>query len=296
MQQSVIEGFRPSRQQRRLWQKQQYDHSPAYRARCAVLIRGPLDHSILKAAVQGLFVRNEILRTSFHFLPGMSMPLQIVEDDARPRIDEFDLSILDPQSQNDKIENLFSESRAAGAYLAMARLSDFNHALIIDLPALCADARTLANLVEELQLLYSAALGGEAVNHEVFQYAQFTEWQNEVLKEADSYESRRFWREHQSATNTAQHLPYEMSPKVKGIFSPEIHETVIGAETISAIDETALKFGVRPETFLLSCWQVLLWRLMRQSPIVVGNLFDGRNYEELQRALGPFAQTLPVTA
>jgi amino acid adenylation domain-containing protein len=300
MQQSVIEGFRPSRQQQRLWQRQQHDLSAAYRARCAVVIRGHLDQSILNAAIKNLFVRNEILRTTFHFLPGMSMPLQIVEDNARPRIEEYDLSALDPQSQEDKIENLFSESELldAGhsANLALARLSESNHALIIDLPALCADARTLSNMVEELQLLYSAILRGEDIADEVFQYAQFSEWQNEFLKESDSEASRKFWQAHQSVTNTAQHLACEMCPSSKSIFSPKIFETVIAAETTSRINEIALKFGVRHETFLLSCWQALLWRLTRQSPIVVGNLFDGRNYEELQRAFGPFAQILPVSA
>ena len=286
--QSVIEGFRPSRQQQRLWQRQQHDHSSAYRARGAVLIRGRLDRSVLKAAIESLFVRNEILRTAFHFLPGMSMPLQIVEDDARPQVEEYDLSALDPQGQDDKLREL-SESPAAGhsASLALASLSDSSHALIIDLPALCADARTLANIVDELQLLYSAALRGEDVTDEVFQYAQFSEWQNEFLKEFDA---------EASAPTTPLHLPCEMRPSGNTIFKPKCYETVIGAETTSRIEKIALEFGVRHEAFLLSSWQALLWRLTHQSPIVIGNLFDGRNYEELQRALGPFAQILPVSA
>jgi len=298
MQQSVIEGFRPSRQQQRLWQRQQHDHSPAYRARCAVLICGQLDQSILNRTIESLFARNEILRTTFHFLPGMSMPLQIVEDGARPHIDEYDLSTLDPQTQAGKIENLFGDSATAAeaAYLAIVRLSDSSHTLILDLPALCADTRTLSNIVEELQLLYNAALRGEDVTDEVFQYAQFSEWQNEFLKESDSEASERFWQEHQAPTTTAQHLPCEMRLSGKTIFNPKVCEIIIGAETTSRIDKLAIEFGVRHETFLLSCWQAALWRLTHQSPIVIGNLFDGRNYEELQHALGPFAEILPLTA
>ena len=301
MQQSVIEGFRPSRQQQGLWLRQQHDHSPAYRARCAVLIRGQLDQSILKRTIESLFVRNEILRTTFDFLPGMSMPLQIIKAEAEPHIDEYDLSDLDPQSQADKIENLFSglsesTTAAESPYVALARLSDSSHTFILDLPALCADASTLANIVEELQLLYNAVLQGEDVSDEVFQYAQFSEWQNEFLKESDAEASERFWQEHQALTTTAQQLPCEMRPNGKTIFKPKMCETVIRAEITSGIDKLAIEFGVRHESFLLSCWQTLLWRLMRQSPIVIGNLFDGRNFEELHRALGPFAQILPVTA
>src|SRR5262249_31420990 len=46
--------------------------------------------------------------------------------------------------------------------------------------------------------------------------------------------------------------------------------------------------------FLLTCWQVLLWKLTAESNIIVGAAFDGRYYEELQDALGLFVKYLPL--
>ncbi|HEX5720291.1 MAG TPA: amino acid adenylation domain-containing protein, partial [Thermoanaerobaculia bacterium] len=47
---------------------------------------------------------------------------------------------------------------------------------------------------------------------------------------------------------------------------------------------------------LLTCWQLLLWRLSGQSDIAVGVICDGRKFEELGSALGLFARAVPVHA
>lgn len=59
-----IQGFHLSPQQKRLWLLQQ--NSSVYLTNCAILIEGSLQVNILKAALQKVIDRNEILRTSFH--------------------------------------------------------------------------------------------------------------------------------------------------------------------------------------------------------------------------------------
>ncbi|MGH9362502.1 MAG: hypothetical protein ACRD2T_11350, partial [Thermoanaerobaculia bacterium] len=49
----VVAGFRLSPQQRRLWSLGGGDAASAYRASCAVAIRGPLDVGALAAAIRG---------------------------------------------------------------------------------------------------------------------------------------------------------------------------------------------------------------------------------------------------
>ena len=48
--------------------------------------------------------------------------------------------------------------------------------------------------------------------------------------------------------------------------------------------------------FLLTCWQIVLWRNLDNPDIVVGKLYDGRKYEELQAAIGLFAKYLPIAS
>ena len=47
--------------------------------------------------------------------------------------------------------------------------------------------------------------------------------------------------------------------------------------------------------FLLACWQTLLYRITNQSEIIVGQVFNGREYEELQATLGLIAKSLPIS-
>ncbi len=49
-----------------------------------------------------------------------------------------------------------------------------------------------------------------------------------------------------------------------------------------------------PASIPLACWQVLLSRLTGQPETTVGLACDGRNYEELEHALGPLQRYVPV--
>ncbi|HVT16315.1 MAG TPA: amino acid adenylation domain-containing protein [Thermoanaerobaculia bacterium] len=75
--QPVVTGFALSPQQQRLWLLGEAAGQGAPYAACgAFLVTGPLDGSRLRAAVERVAARHEILRTTFERPPGMSLPLQ----------------------------------------------------------------------------------------------------------------------------------------------------------------------------------------------------------------------------
>src|SRR5207248_5003094 len=51
-----------------------------------------------------------------------------------------------------------------------------------------------------------------------------------------------------------------------------------------------------PRTFMLACWQALLWRVTGQPEVVLGFASLGRTHEELEAAVGAFAKVLPLHA
>src|SRR3569832_755746 len=97
MEQQLVEGFRLSPQQERLWRLQK--GSSAFRAGCSVLIEGRLDSSALREALWRVVNRHEILRTAFRLLPGMDAPLQVIVDEAVCAADEIDLSSVPGDEQ-----------------------------------------------------------------------------------------------------------------------------------------------------------------------------------------------------
>src|SRR5262249_18760629 len=105
MQQEVLNGFRLSPQQKRLWLSQQAGQPHC--AQLSILIEGLLDKEALNETVRQLSARHEILRTGFECLPGMRWPVQVIaEQTALP----FNEVCLDSAS-DDFIAQLCEEER-----------------------------------------------------------------------------------------------------------------------------------------------------------------------------------------
>jgi amino acid adenylation domain-containing protein len=304
MQRETINGFRLSPQQRRLWLLQR--GSSAYRAQSAILIEGDLRPEVLKEAVYRIVRRHEILRTTFHCLPGMKLPVQVVAEESSPSSlplwQDDDLSDRSAPEQAEKIEELFREDRrrpfdfGQGPLLRafLLRVSVERHILFLSLPSICADAWTLKNLALEIGRFYESCLMDEAPSGEPMQYAQFSEWQNELIEDEDAEAGREFWRRHTFSAPPAVELPFESKRAGKNGFEPDSSMLELDRGIAVGLDAVAERQGVSTEVFLLACWQTLLWRLTAQSGVVIGCAQDGRRHEVLQSAFGLFAKWLPI--
>jgi amino acid adenylation domain-containing protein len=307
MQREIINGFRLSPQQRRLWLSQL--GSAAFRSQTAILIEGGLRPEVLKEAVYRIVRRHEILRTTFHILPGMKLPVQVVAEESSasslPLWWEDDLSDRSAPEMTEKIEKLSGEDRCPfdlgrGLLLSafLLRVSVERHILFLKLPSICADARTLKNLTLEISLSYEACLMDEAFFGVPIQYAQFSEWQNELLDDEDAEAGREFWRKQILSVPPAVALPFEIEGEGQNGrqngFEPASFILALDRGIAVNLEAAAERQGVSNEVFLLACWQTLLWRLTAQSCIVVGCAHDGRRHEVLQSALGLFARWLPI--
>ena len=186
----TIKGYRLSPQQKHLWLLQQNDLRQPYRAHCSVFIEGNLDRTILSTAVQNVVGRHEILRTTFHCLPGMTIPLQTISDRIPLSINYSDLSNFNAQEQEAKVRAIAKEAESLSfdfeqgliLHLSLVTLSPFQHKLFINLPALYADTITLQNLVSEISRAYEAELLHQELTDEPMQYILVSEWQNELLE------------------------------------------------------------------------------------------------------------------
>jgi hypothetical protein len=266
------------------------------RAQCAISIEGDVSVNALENSLQRIVERHEILRTSFHRQPGVKIPFQVIGDISRPRWEHIDLSGHESSEQQVRIERLF---RAEGdrsfdfengspLRLLLVRMSGSKHLLIATLPAICADSNTLKNLVRELVQFYGQGHLEETLLKEPMQYADFSQWQNELLAEdeEESQAGKAFWQEQQLSSPLGP-LPYEGEKESRSI---ERDAAVFASNHVMPdVGERTSLYA-----FLFSCWQTLLWRLTGQSDFVVEAICDGRDYEELQGALGPYAKALPL--
>jgi amino acid adenylation domain-containing protein len=290
-----VQGFRLSPQQRQLWSHQGAGRS--FRTHCTLSLSGELRADALRAALERVIARHEILRTSFRRSPGIRFPIQVIQEAAAPFWEAADLTgVADEERQARLRERLLQAERRAFdlergplVHAVLVTLEPERHALFLGLPAICADRRTLGNLVREL----AASYAGELDDEEPVQYVQVSEWQHELLESEESRAGRDFWRE-QDLTPVYQLSLILAEGPSRAEGAAESVPVHLGADAGARLAETAARLGAEPADVLLAAWGSLLWRLAGGPDAGVGFLTDGRAHEDLQGAMGLFARFLPL--
>jgi len=298
----VIEGFRLSPQQRHLWSLQQAGDERQYRAQCAILIEGNLDLRVLRAVLRDISDRYEILRTTFRCPHGTNIPLQGVNEQSAPWIEEYNLSTYDTLRQEAEIEALFQEvgrirfdlANGPALRISLLTLAADRHMLLVNVPSLCVDAASLRILMREIGRRYSACVRCQELSDEPYQYADLAEWENELLESEEAQEGKKHWREAEALAARAPKLPFEKRALARTAFEPRLLASPLNPELTAKINRLVAGYNVSAAAFFLACWQILLWRLTGDSDFATGLVCDGRTYEGLREALGLFAKTLPV--
>ncbi|MDQ3918841.1 MAG: AMP-binding protein, partial [Acidobacteriota bacterium] len=296
----VVEGYRLSPQQEHVWSSSGGAGGGAFCARAAIRIEGELDEGRLASALRAVIDRHEILRTSFQRLPGMDAPLQVIHEPRAPHVARRDLSGLDAPAQAAALARLFEEAGrqsfdfgdAPLVRLWLSRLAPRSHVLTVSLPSLCADAITLVNLARELGRAYAAG-PRHALRGEPMQYADLSEWQHELLEAEETEAGRDYWRRKGAAALSLK-LPLERQPEGDYSFAPRSLALDLGPELSAAVESAATRHSTEAHVLLAACWLALLWRLTGHGEMVIGFGCDGRKYEGLDEALGPFAKNVPL--
>jgi hypothetical protein len=298
----TINGFRLSPQQRRLWSLMQEDGHVWGRTLCQVAVDGSLEAHRLRQALQAVVRRHEILRTSFGILPGMSAPLQVINEPGEVSYVTCDLQDLAPTGQGDEVNRVFDLEVAQDIDLARGDalqvvhlcLGPSRHILIIRLTALCGDERGLENLVAEIQQAYVWPAGEPRFDEEAIQYADVADTLNE-LEDMDTPDADGVYDELKEVSHTFDlALPYEIASASKTHFAPRVLRIGLAPELLERLSACCHQRQIPPDAFLASCWQALLHRLTGESRFVTGVTYLGRPHPILGGALGLFVKCVPI--
>ena len=298
----LMEGYRLSPQQRRVWLLQQSDQGQSYRLQCAILIKGNLNRETFEAALESVVDRHEILRSTFYCPPGVKIPFQLIRETNTSFVSHYDLSGLEQEEQEAEIEVLFQRGndipflfeKGPLFHIALAHLASQKQIVFITLPALCADVITIKNLINEIGRSYTASLRGKTLLDEPIQYADFSEWQNELFEAEDAETGIRYWLQQDLSDLRDLKLPFEKRPETKQPFKPEHLALHVGPDITRKLEALAEKYATTLPMLLLGCWYILLWRRSEQAKVIVGVSSHQRKYADLEQALGLFATYVPL--
>ena len=279
MQAEITSGYKLSPQQTHLWTLQHELPQMPRRAHCLITIEGELNVKVLHRAVETVAQRHDALRLTFQRLPGMTIPLQVLGESE---------SVWSPA------EALANEDLPATLHASVIALSPVKHQLLLSLPALCADERSLQNLAREIAVAYETLLERREPADEPLQYLIASEWLNELLESQEAAGGKQYWRERNSSAALKLKLPSERTSITVAEFAPRSVKLWLDDRTTHALSLLALRDNFTVVEPLLACWHLLCRRLTGESDVVIGTYFDGRTDEELQEALGLYERYLPI--
>ncbi len=280
-------AYRVSPQQARLWHVQEDGHP--FRTICQVHLQGKVSGERLQRALVSLTSRHEILRTTFYCEPGLKTPLQRVHDHLDPVLREVELDAKTGHALDAELAVLgnsmcFVTLDQGPLFLAtLAHAGEMNALLLLCLPALCMDNTGLDNLVEELAVAYR---GQQHVDDAPLQYPDVAKWLAEIPQGDDSAEGRVFWADEAHTRTQFPALPFE-----RRSIKPRPYSRAFVTRTVL---EQGANDGADPFELLSCAWRILLSRITGLDELVVATAFDGREDEDLEKAIGLFTRFLPI--
>ncbi|MFN9547063.1 MAG: condensation domain-containing protein, partial [Cyanobacteriota bacterium] len=190
--------------QRRLWFLAQLEGpSATYNIPLALHLAGALDAAALRAALNQLVARHEVLRTTFVAVDGEPVQRIGPATDARFLLIEHDLrATTDGQAElarwlEREASAPFDLEKGPLVRGRLLRLAEGEHALLLTMHHAITDGWSLGVLGRELGALYDALRRGEAdpLPALPIQYADYAVWERQWVAQEQLQGQAAYWRE-----------------------------------------------------------------------------------------------------
>ncbi|WFF05871.1 amino acid adenylation domain-containing protein [Micromonospora sp. WMMD1076] len=283
-----------SAMQRRLWFLERLNPgTTAYLVPAAVRLCGPLDRTMLRAAVADLVARHESLRTTVVERDGE--PVQVVTPSVTIDIGEEDLRAASDDVVEDRVTAAvtapFDLATGPLMRLRLLRVADEEHRLIVVLHHILADGWSVSVLFAEFAALYAGYREGRpAVLPPLpLQYGEAVQ-----LEPTDFDDDLRYWADRLAGAPQVLELPLDHPrPPVASSHGDSWHFD-LPAGPVRDLVAVGRARDATPFMVLFALFQVLLYRYTGQDDVVVGVPVANRDRAGLDGLIGFFLNTLPI--
>ena len=289
--------------QQRLWfLTQMQGISEAYHISFGLRMRGSLNHAVLSRALDRILARHEALRTTFVFV-GEEPVQQIAAAESNHFIlIEQDLSHHeDPVVELQRIITLEASSSfdlEHGPLIRgrLVRLSKNEHALLLTMHHIVSDGWSMSILIDELSMLYSAFLRGEAdpLPELEIQYADYAIWQRQWIEGDILQQQSAYWKTTLAGAPQLLDLPTDHPRPAEQQFAGAFAELVLNKALSAQLKALSKKYEATLYMTMLTGWALLLAKLSGQQDIVIGSPTANRGRLEVEKLIGFFVNTLTL--
>ena len=287
--------------QQKLWLLAQMEGgSQAHHVPLALHLKGPLDHAVLRCALDRIVARHEALRTTFSLQDGD--PVQVIHPVEEGQILLIKDDLRGGRNPDSEVESLVEAETVAPFDLEVGplirtrliRLSDDEHLLVIVTHHLVSDEGSTSVLIKELKLLYAAFLDGQQdplPDLEV-QYADYSVWQREWMGREPQQQKAAYWKTALAGAPALLEIPADHPRPVQQSYAGAFESLLLEESLTARLKELSQRCQVTLHTTLLAGWSVLLSRLSGQTDVLIGMPTANRSRSEFRDLIGFFFNTL----
>jgi hypothetical protein len=264
-------------------------------------MEGPLDTIALQMSVNTIVERHEVLRTDFVDVNGK--PVLSISERLMLEIPLIDLR---PLPENEKIKELiaretgrpFDLTRAPLLRVALVRLADNEHILLMTMHHLICDAWSIGVFMRELVACYNSFTTETNPSLPMLpvQYVDFAAWQRKQLTGSPLQKQLEYWRDRLAGAPAVISLPTDRPRPPNRSFQGARRSFVISKEIREQLKKLARSESATLFMTLLAAFQSLLSCFANETDIVVGSPIAGRNRPETEPLIGYFVNTLVLRA
>ncbi|MBT2635230.1 AMP-binding protein, partial [Bacillus sp. ISL-26] len=294
--------FRGSSFQKKVWlddEKERgdlYTGGPSYYNIPLIFrIEGELSVSILNKTINSLIQKHEVLRTKLLKKDGEVM--QSVEDEVDFTIRHEDWSNNHKTSEeaidflkeiNNKAfaDKLSERLLCQGFYL---KLSESCSYFLFTIHNSHCDEVSKGTLRNDIINFYK---GHENTSNFQYtelplQYADFSEWQNELPDEVLEGEIL-YWKRKLQSDLQPLNLPTDFIRRQNGKYAAGEYTISLRKELVNLLDKTCLQYGYDPRDFFMAVLQIFLSTYLKESEVTFGTYISKR-MNDLEETVGPIA-------
>ncbi|HLL84467.1 MAG TPA: condensation domain-containing protein, partial [Longimicrobium sp.] len=291
--------------QERLWFMEQLEPgSSAYNLNLTFELAGELDVDALRAAINGVVARHEVLRTGFASDRGRPAPR--VRRDVRVEIPLEDLSALPADGREAEVKARLRDAAmrpfpmAEGPLLrfVLLRTAPELHVLGMVVHHMVFDGWSTGVFLREVAEIYAARLQGRAPSLPALpvQFSGFAAWQRERMSGPALERHLAFWRKELAEAPALLALPTDRPRPSAQTFEGAVAQRHVGRDTADRLAALTRRERVTQFMTLLAGYVALLSRYTGQDDVVVGAPTTGRLRPEHGGLIGFFINNLPLRA
>ena len=293
----------PSPAQERLWFiSQMQGPNFTYNIPFALRLRGALDKTALRAALDDMVRRHQSLRAAFVH-NGQTLRLEIVRDLRAPWTEQ-DISGGNEESRRARLRectdelsrHCFDLARAPLMLVSLLQLGPQEHVLIANVHHIVVDGWSIGIIMQEIAAGYEARRAGQAAALPPlkWQYTDSIAWQTQLRRSGAMDTDLAFWRGQLAGAPACTSMALDFRRPAVQDFVGSAVPIDIDSVTTARLRARAREWGASLNQLTLAATAVLLANSSGSRDLVIGLPLANRTRRELEPIIGMFVNVVPL--